>query len=77
MITLPKIRQFSVYIPKGKCIETDNIDYAHKQAIMKGGQVYERVRLAAIKRLQRRYFVLASENKLPLEIDYPTLINII
>ena len=76
-IILTKVRRFAVCMPKGKSIETDCIEYANKKAILGDGKVFERVRLAAIKRLQRKYFVLASENKLPLEIDYPDLIKIV
>ena len=66
------IRKYHVFNPKGKSISTDCAEYANKKAILCGGQVYEDIRFAAKKRLQRIYFVLG---KLAQNVDYPTLIN--
>ena len=75
-IKLQKIKEFSVYNPIGKHIETDFEIYAHAKAILCGGTIYIRIRYKAIKRLQRRYYTLAIKNILPKDIDYPNLITI-
>jgi hypothetical protein len=76
-IKLPKIRKYHVLIPQGKSIATDNPNLAEKKAILASGTVYENIRYNAEKRLQRLYFRAASLNRLPNEIDYPHLIEIV
>lgn len=75
-VILPKIRKYHVFNPKGKSISTDNPELADKKAIICNGIVYEDMRINGRKRLQRMYFMAASLNCLPNEIDYPSLIEI-
>ena len=69
---MKKLRKYHVFNPIGKSISTDNIEYANKKAIICGGEVFEDVRFAAKKRLQKIYFKLG---KSPKNVDYPILIN--
>jgi hypothetical protein len=72
---LPKIRKYHVWIPNKRSVETDNIDYANKTAILANGTVYEDIRHNGKRRLQKAYYRLKQLNKLPEQIDYPYLLN--
>jgi hypothetical protein len=75
-ILLPKIRKYHVWLPGNKSYPaTDNPNLAEKRAILGNGTVYEDIRYNGRKRLQRMYFVAASNGTLPKEIDYPDLIT--
>lgn len=69
------IRKFHVFVPNGKSISTDNIDFAEKKAILKNGTVFEDTRYKAKIRLQRMYYYASMNGTLPKEIDYPMLLN--
>lgn len=74
-ITLPKIRKYHVWNPKGNCIATDSPELAEKKAILCNGTVYEDTRYNGRKRLQRAYYRAVSMGKKLETLDYPDLIT--
>lgn len=70
------IRKYHVWFEgKRKSISTDNIDCAEKKAILNNGIIFEDMRYNGRKRLQRIYFTMKANGRLPFEIDYPQLLN--
>jgi hypothetical protein len=72
------LTEFSIIYKRGnknKEFRTNNREILSRKAILLNGTIYIDVRYKAKKRLQRKYFRLQQQNKLPIEIDYPTLIK--